>query len=241
MTEPLDLLVFAAHPDDAELSAGGTLIKHLKLGYRTGIIDLTRGELGTRGSVELRAAEAAAATRLLGLSVRENLGFPDGFFEINQANKLILISKIRQYQPHIIIANALSDRHTDHGRAGTLVSEACFLAGLRRVETTDSEGKPQEPFRPQTVYRYIQDRYIKPDFVVDISDFWEQKMLAVQAFGSQFYSPGANEPETPISTPHFMRQLEARGLELGRSIGVLYGEGFNVERNIGIDNLFTIK
>jgi N-acetylglucosamine malate deacetylase 1 len=235
----LDILAFASHPDDVELSCSGTLLKHLSCGSRVGVVDLTKGELGTRGNAEIRARESAEATRLMGLSVRENLGFADGFFSNDRNHLIPVIEMIRKYRPRIVLANAVSDRHPDHGRGARLVAEACFLSGLRKIDTKNA-GSLQEAWRPQRLYHYIQDRYIKPDFVIDITPFMEKKMEVIKAFGSQFFDPSSNEPVTPISTPEFLEFLYARASDHGRIINVRYGEGFTAERAIGISNLDSI-
>jgi len=231
----LHLLAFAAHPDDVELAASGTIISHIQQGYRCGVIDLTRGELGTRGNIESREAEAAASTKIMGLSVRDNLDLGDGFFEINQTTLMAVVTQIRKYKPSIVLANAVSDRHPDHGRAAALVSRACFLAGLPKIETGT-----YQTHRPKAVYHYIQDRFIKPDVIVDITAVFEQKMTAIKAFKTQFYDPNSAEPETPISSKEFMEFLEARSLEYGRTIGTKYGEGFTTERTLGTQTLTTL-
>jgi bacillithiol biosynthesis deacetylase BshB1 len=236
----LDLLAFAAHPDDAEMSCGGTLLAHIQMGKKVGIVDLTRGELGTRGTPEIRAEESAEATRILGLHARENLGFADGFFENDRIHKLRVVQAIREYQPEIVLLNAVSDRHPDHGRGSTLVSESCFLAGLKMVETVGEDGEKQTAWRPKQVYHYIQDRSHKPDLVMDISGHWEKKMESIQAFRSQFFDPNNAEPNTYISSPEFIKFLEARGREWGHLIGVEFGEGFTIERNVGVRNLFDL-
>ncbi len=236
----LDLLVFAAHPDDAELACGGTIIKHVRAGKKVGIVDLTRGELGTRGTAELRMKEAAAASKVLGIAVRENLGFADGFFSNDEKHQLRVIEMIRKYQPEIIVCNAVSDRHPDHGRAAQLVSESNFYSGLMKVKTSN-EGKPQTYWRAKAVYHTVQDRYIKPDFVIDISDVMEKKMKAIHAYKSQFYSELSKEPVTPISTKEFIDTLFARATEYGRPIGAKYAEGFTVERSIGVSSFFDLK
>lgn len=236
----LDLLAFAAHPDDVELAASGTMIKHQQLGYKTGIVDLTQGELGTRGSAELRKLEAEKASFILGLAVRENLEMADGFFVHNEQNLVSIIQRIRKYQPELVLANAISDRHTDHGKGSKLVSDACFLAGLRKIETLDDTGAFQAPWRPKAVYHYIQDRYIKPDFVVDITPYFYQKVEAIKAFSSQFYSEEATEPETPISRPDFLDFIEGRAREMGREAGFTFAEGFTVERMPGVKDLFDL-
>ena len=234
--EKLDILVFAAHPDDVELACSGTVLKHISLGYKVGIVDLTRGELGTRGSAEIRAEETRVASSILGIHSRENLGFRDGFFEIDEAHLLRVVEIIRKYQPELILANAASDRHPDHKRAGDLVSRANFLSGLVKIETAN-----QTAWRAKVVYRYIQDNYIEPDFVVDISGFEAKKLEAIKAFKSQFYDPNSTEPATPISREDFLDFILARAKQLGRPINAEYGEGFTVERYVGVDNLFELK
>lgn len=235
----LDILVLAAHPDDAEISAGGTIAKHVALGYKVGIVDLTRGELGTRGTPEIREKEASNAAKILKVTVRENLELRDGFFQKTEAEKLRVVEAIRKFQPEIVLANAIYDRHPDHGRASELIDESCFLAGLAKVETT-LHGEPQKAWRPKVVYHFIQSQFIKPDLVVDVSDFWETKMESLRTFKSQFYDPSSKEPETFISNPGFMKLIESRGQETGYSIGVKYGEGFTVNRYIGAKNLFDL-
>lgn len=236
----LDLLVFAAHPDDAELGCGGTIIKHVKDGKKVGIIDLTRGELGTRGNAELRAKESAAASKVMGIAVRENLGFADGFFRNDEKHQLGIITMIRKYRPEIILCNAVSDRHPDHARGAKLVSEASFYSGLNKVKSFVN-GKLQTSWRATAVYHYIQDRYIKPDFAIDITPVIERKMKAIHAYKSQFYSELSEEPVTPISTKEFIDALFARATEYGRPIGVRYAEGFTVERIAGVESLFDLK
>jgi len=231
----LDILAFAAHPDDVELSASGTLLKHIDKGYKVGIVDLTRGELGSRGSADIRDNESADAAEFMKLSARENLGFKDGFFAIDEHHLLEVVSAIRKYQPEIVLCNAISDRHPDHGRGSELVSRACFLSGLIRVDTG------QEAWRPRAVYHYIQDHYHKPDLVVDISDYMEKKIEVVQCFKSQFYDPASDAPETPISSLAFLEFLRARAREMGRPSGYEFGEGFTVERFIGVDDLFNLQ
>lgn len=236
MSSPqLHILAFAAHPDDVELAASGTLIKHIQMGYQCGIVDLTRGELGTRGNSEFREAEANESTKIMGLSARENLDLGDGFFEINEESLLAVITQIRKYRPSIVLANAETDRHPDHGRAAALVSRACFLSGLPKIVT---EGHPAH--RPQAVYHYIQDRFQKPNLIVDISDVFEQKMQAIKAFKTQFYDPNSTEPNTPISGKDFMEFLSARATEYGRTIGTKYGEGFTTERTLGTNSLIHL-
>jgi len=233
----LNILAFAAHPDDIELSCAGTLAKHAEMGEDVGVIDLTEGEMGTRGTPKQRLKEAAASAEILGLRVRENLGFKDAFFKNDVAHQTEIVRKIRQYKPEIILANAISDRHPDHARASELISEAVFLAGLKKFETTDDNGKPQQAYRPNKVYHYIQSLPITPDFVVDVSEQWDKKMKSVRAFDSQFYNPASKEPETYISSPRFMKMIEARAMEFGQIIGVDYAEGFTVERYLGVKDL----
>jgi bacillithiol biosynthesis deacetylase BshB1 len=235
----LDILAIAAHPDDVELGCAGTLLVHLRAGRKVGVIDLTRGELGTRGSAAQRDREAADASRVLGLSARENMGFADGFFENNREHQLKLIAAIRRYQPEIVLTNAVEDRHSDHGRAAKLVSDSCFLAGLVKIETVDG-GERQAAWRPKAVYHFIQDRLLVPDLVVDVTDAWDQKIDSIRAYKTQFFDPASQEPETHISKPDFLNFIEARALELGHSIGVKYGEGFTKERNLGVRNLFDL-
>lgn len=235
----LDILAFAAHPDDIELACSGTLMKHIQQGKKVGIIDLTQGELGSRGSAELRHQEAQDASKIMGVTFRNNLKMEDGFFQHSKENLVKIIEQIRRFQPEIVLANAIEDRHPDHGRASKLVSEACFLAGLRKVET-EFDGEKQAIYRPKIVYHYIQDRYIKPDFVIDMTEFYERKMEAIMAYKSQFYNPKSTEPQTPISGKDFLDSLNGRMAEFGRSIGVFYAEGFTVERTIGVDSLFDL-
>lgn len=236
----IDVLAIGAHPDDVELSAAGTLLKHRALGYTTGIIDLTQGELGSRGTKETRYEEAADASKILGLSNRVNLKMADGFFEHSEENLRLIIEQIRRFKPQIVLLNAVSDRHPDHGKGSKLASEACFLAGLRRIETS-WDGIPQEAHRPKAVYHYIQDRYLKPDFVVDVTDFVEQKFNSIKAYKTQFWDPNSSEPKTPISGEEFFEFLRGRMAEFGRSMGVRYAEGYTVERTLGIDSLFDLR
>lgn len=235
----LDVLAIGVHPDDVELSCAGTLLKHIALGKKCGILDLTCGELGTRGSGELRLIEAANAAKILGVSVRDNLKMADGFFKNDTTHQLEIIKKIREYQPDIILCNAVTDRHPDHGRSGALVSEACFYSGLLRIET-ELNGTKQQHWRPKAVYHYIQDRHLKPDFVVDVTDFFDKKMEAIKAFRSQFYSPDSTEPESPISMKNFFDFIEGKMRVFGRDAGFEYAEGFTVERTIGVNDLFDI-
>ena len=223
----LDILVMAAHPDDAELSCAGTILKHIAAGKKVGIVDFTRGELGTRGTPEIRLQESADATKILGLHVRENLGIRDGFFRNDEETQLKLIEVIRKYQPDIVLANALEDRHPDHGKGAQLAIDACFLSGLRQIKTGDLPA-----WRPAQVYHYIQDRYLEPDFVIDISAHWDQKEAAIRAFKSQFFDPSSAEPASYISSPDFLNFIQARGMEMGHKIGVKYGEGFQSQKTL---------
>ncbi|MFM7764814.1 MAG: bacillithiol biosynthesis deacetylase BshB1 [Sphingomonadales bacterium] len=236
----IDILAFGAHPDDVELAAGGTLIHHIKAGAKVVVVDLTAGELGTRGNAEIRAAEAEESRKIMGVDSRINLGLRDGFFENDEASLIKVVAEIRHFRPRVVMANAVTDRHPDHGRAATLVGRACFLAGLPKV-LTHNDGIEQAVWRPDAVYHYIQDRYIKPDFVVDISDSFSQKMQAIRAFATQFYRDGDDGPQTPISSAEFLYFIEARARELGHSIGVEFGEGFTSERPLGISNLLSIQ
>jgi bacillithiol biosynthesis deacetylase BshB1 len=237
----LDLLVLAAHPDDAELCCSGAILSYTIHGKKAGIVDLTRGELGTRGTVEDRQLEAEAAGKILGLSVRENLGLPDGYLSDTPEAIQAIISVIRKYQPDTVLINALYDRHTDHGKGGEISSKACFLSGLVKIETLD-DGNIQDAWRPKNVYHFIQDRYIKPDFVLDITPYWEKKKQAIGAFKSQFFNPNSTEPQTYISSQNFMTFIEARALEFGHSIGVQYGEGFCTDKGrfVGIKSLESL-
>jgi bacillithiol biosynthesis deacetylase BshB1 len=237
----LDILVMASHPDDVELGCGGTIARHIAEGYKVGIVDFTRGELGTRGTPEIRLQEAAEAARILGVSVRENLGLKDGFFQNDPESQMKVIQSIRKFKPTIVLANAVYDRHVDHGKGASLAYDASFLSGLSKIKTSDDEGNDQEAWRPDVVYHYIQSYSIQPDFVVDISEHWETKMKAIRAFRSQFHNPGSNEPETYISNPAFMKMLESRAQELGHSIGVPYGEGFTTRRTPGVKSLFDLR
>jgi N-acetylglucosamine malate deacetylase 1 len=242
MQNKVDILVFAAHPDDAELACSGTILKHVQMGRKVAIVDLTKGELGTRGTAEIRSQESAEASKILGLSFRANAGFADGFFESDKEHCLTLVQYIRLYQPEIVLCNAVEDRHPDHGKGSELASRACFLAGLIKIETT-WEGNVQAAWRPKNVYHYIQDRHIKPDFVVDISAHWDTKMDCILAFKSQFYNPNTssnNDPQTYISGASFLKSIEARAREFGHSIGVEYGEGFTKDKQLGVSDLFDL-
>lgn len=235
----LNILAFGAHPDDVELSCAGTLMSHLAQGKTVGIVDLTRGELGTRGTPELRDQEAAAAAQIMGIEVRENLGFADGFFTNDAIHQIAIIRLLRRYQPDIVLANAIDDRHPDHGKAARLVADACFLSGLAKIQTLD-KGKTQKPWRPKALYHYIQDRHLIPDFVVDISPFLDKKIEAILAYKSQFYDPNSTETPTYISSPDFLERVRTRHIDFGMPMGFKYAEGFTISRYIGITNLFDL-
>lgn len=236
----LDILAFGAHPDDVELGCSGTIAKEISLGKKVGIVDLTRGELGTRGSAEIRDNEAAAAAKLLGVSVRENLEFRDGFFVNDEKHQLEIIKMIRKYQPEIVLCNAIADRHIDHGKGSKLVSDACFLSGLSKIET-ELDGQVQTHWRPKVVYHYIQWQNIEPDFVVDITGFMDVKMEAVMAYSSQFYDPKSNEPITPITSKNFLDSVKYRAQDLGRLVNVDFAEGFTTERYLAVNSLDNLK
>ncbi len=230
----LDILAFGAHPDDVEISCSGTILKHIAMGKTVGVVDLTKGELGTRGNAELRLQEAERSSNILGLSIRENLGFADGFFKVDKEHQLPIVEMIRKYKPEIVLANSIRDRHPDHGRAAQLVAESCFLAGLKKVETD------QEAWRPKAVYHYIQDEYIQPDLTIDITPYFDKKIEAILAFSSQFYDPESDEPETPISGKGFLDFLRGRAAVFGRPIGIELAEGFTAARNVGVKDLFDL-
>ena len=230
----LDILVFGTHPDDAELGVGGTISKEIHRGKKVGIIDLTRGELGTRGSADIRDKEAVAAAEILGISIRENLKFADGFFSNDREHQLEVIKMIRKYRPKIVLCNAIDDRHIDHGKGSKLVSDACFLSGLIKIDTK------QEVWRPKHIYHYIQWKNIEPDFVVDIGSFIEKKTASILAYGSQFFDPENKEPETPISSKNFIDSVNYRARDLGRLVGVEYAEGFTTERYVAVENLDSL-
>ncbi|CAM3969166.1 bacillithiol biosynthesis deacetylase BshB1 [Flavobacterium cucumis] len=236
----LDILAFGAHPDDVELGCSGTIAKEVSLGKKVGIIDLTRGELGTRGSVEIRNSESAKASEILGVVVRANLDMRDGFFTNDEAHQLKVIEMIRKYQPEIVLCNAITDRHIDHGKGSKLVSDACFLSGLRQIKTKWN-GVIQEAWRPKVVYHYIQWQNIEPDFVVDISAFMDIKMKSVLAYSSQFYDPKSSEPVTPIASKNFLDSINYRAQDLGRLVGVEYAEGFTTERYLAVNSLGDLK
>ena len=236
----LDILAFGAHPDDVELGCAGTILKEVALGKKVGIVDLTRGELGTRGSAEIRDKEAAAAAAILGVSVRENLAFRDGFFVNDEAHQLEIIKMIRKYQPEIVLCNAVDDRHIDHPKGSQLVSDACFLSGLIRI-TTSLDGEEQKAWRPKVVYHYMQWKNLVPDFVVDITGYVEQKTAAILAYSSQFYDPNSKEPESPISSKNFLESLNYRSRDLGRLTGLEHAEGFTSERYLAVNSLSDLK
>ena len=236
----LDILAIGVHPDDVELSAAGTILKHLALGKKVGILDLTLGELGTRGSATLRTQEATKAAEILGVTVRQQLTMADGFFENNETHQKQLIQVIRNYQPEIVLCNAISDRHPDHGRSAKLAADACFYSGLIKIITKDDKGNLQAPWRPKAIYHYIQEQHLKPDFVVDITEYMDKKMESVMAYSSQFYDPNSKEPITPIAVANYMDYVKAKATLYGKSIGCDYAEGFTVTKIIGVKNLFDI-
>jgi N-acetylglucosamine malate deacetylase 1 len=233
----LDILAIGVHPDDVELGCSGTIINEVNAGKKVGIIDLTQGELGTRGTIETRYAEAEAAAKILGVQLRENLKMRDGFFVNDEAHQLKLIQVIRKYQPSIILANALEDRHPDHGRAGKLIAESCFLSGLAKIITSNEEGKPQARWRPTYVLHYIQDRYHEPELLVDISDVFERRMKSIEAYTTQFFNGSTSGDQTYISSPAFYESVVARARMMGKRIGVKYAEGFISEKKIGVRSL----
>lgn len=236
----LDMLAFGSHPDDVELGAGATIAKEVANGKKVGIIDLTRGELGTRGTAETRDYEASDAAKILGVAIRDNMGFDDGFFTNNKEHQLALIKKIRKYRPDIVLCNAVTDRHIDHGKGSSLVSDACFLSGLIKIET-ELDGEKQKAWRPKLIYHYIQWHNLKPDLAVDVSGFMDVKMKAVLAYKTQFYDENSKEPETPISSKNFEDSVIYRAKDLGRLVGVDYAEGFTVERHVAVNSLFDLK
>jgi len=232
----LDILAIGAHPDDVELGCGATIAKEISLGKKVGILDLTKGELGTRGSAEIRAVEAKNAAEILGVQIRENLAFADGFFKNDAENQLEIIKIIRKYKPEIVLCNAIDDRHIDHPKGSKLVSDACFLSGLRKINTT-LNGITQEPWRPKNVYHYIQWKNLEPDFVVDVSGFIEKKVAAVLAYKSQFFNADSKEPASPISSKNFLESITYRAQDLGRLIGVEFAEGYTSERYVAVNSL----
>lgn len=236
----VDILAIGAHPDDIELSCSGTLLRHIDAGYTVGLVDLTKGEMGTRGTPELRLEEAENARKLMGAQFRTNLGMADSAFKNDRGNQLKLIRAIRSAQPHIVLANALEDRHIDHGRAAKLIADACFLSGLQKIETTDDDGTIQERWRPRAIYFYIQDRQLTPDIVVDITDYMERKIELISAFRSQFYDPNSDEPETPLTGKGFFDLIKGKNSVFGRPASYEYAEGYNVIRTMGTTNLMTL-
>jgi N-acetylglucosamine malate deacetylase 1 len=236
----LDILAIGAHPDDVELSCSATIAKEIEKGRKVGILDLTRGELGTRGTAEIRDREAKAAADILGVTVRENLEFSDGFFVNNVAHQLEIIKVLRKYKPDIVLCNAIDDRHIDHGKGAQLVADSCFLSGLRKIETI-YKGNSQEAWRPKNVFHYIQWKNLTPDVVVDVTGFMGKKLESVKAYRSQFFDENSEEPETPISSNNFLESISYRAKDLGRLIGADYGEGFTVSRYVAVDSLFDLK
>ena len=235
----INLLAFAAHPDDVEISAAGILLKHKAMGYTLGIIDLTQGELGSRGDVETRQKESQKASELLGLSVRENLQLKDGFLSQSEEALMQIITCIRRYQPDILLINSEEDRHPDHGIAHQMLKRAAFLSGLTKIMTYDN-GQIQKAHRPKQVYAYIQDLYHEPELIVDVSEYWEQRMAVLMCYSSQFYNPESTEPLTPIATPEFMKAIEGRGAQLARFIHAQYAEGLNTIRPTGVSDLMSL-
>ena len=236
----LDILVLAVHPDDAELGCSGTILKHIAEGKKVGIVDFTRGELGTSGTAETRDLEAADSAEILGLHARENLRFKDAFFRNDEAHQREVIRMIRKYQPEIVLSNALQDRHPDHGRASDLANDACFLSGLPKISTQE-DGVEQEAWRPRLNLQYIQDHYIQPDVIIDITPYIETKIKSIQAFKTQFFNPELDEPSTYISSPEFFESMIGRAREFGKSIGATYGEGFTSRKLLGVNSLFDLR
>ncbi|MDB5282046.1 MAG: GlcNAc-PI de-N-acetylase [Bacteroidota bacterium] len=235
----LDILAIGSHPDDVELGCGGTLMKHIDKGYKVGIVDLTRGELGTRGNAETRMKEVEESSKVLGIHVRENLGFEDGFFKNDKEHQLEIIKMLRKYQPSVVISNAKFDRHPDHARSAQLTYDACFLSGLAKVETK-LDGEIQTAFRPKALYHYIQALHAEPDFAVDITAYYERKLKAVLAFGSQFHNPKSGEAQTFISSPEFLEFVKARAMHFGIPMGVKYAEAFTANRFLGVQDLVEL-
>lgn len=239
--EDFDIIAFGAHPDDVELGCGGTIAKVVKEGKRVGVVDLTQGELGTRGSVSIRYQEAEKASQILGVQMRRNLKFSDGFFTNDKEHQMKVIEILRKYRPKIVLCNAIKDRHIDHAKASKLIEDACFLSGLEKIKTIDQDGTQQKAFRPSSIYHYIQWQEIEPDFVVDISDFITQKQQAVESYNSQFYDPNSKENNTPISSKNFLESIIYRAANLGRLSGVDYAEGFTCNKTLLVDSLFDLK
>jgi N-acetylglucosamine malate deacetylase 1 len=236
----VDILAIGVHPDDVELACSGTLARHIAMGKKAGILDLTRGELGTRGNAELRTKEAQDAAKILGVSFRTQLNFKDGFFSNDETHQREIIQQIRKHKPDIVLCNAVNDRHPDHGRSAKLVSDSCFYSGLAKIETLDENNKPQSAWRPKAVYHYIQDHFIHPDFVIDVTNFHDIKHKSIMAFSSQFYNSNSKEPQTPISSKEFLESLDSKMSIWGRAIGVKYAEGFTVSRYPGVNSLFDL-
>ena len=236
MSDKLDFLAFGAHPDDVELGCGATIAKLVSQGKKVGIVDLTRGELGTRGSAEIRTKETKEATKILGITIRENMDFKDGFFRNDEEHQLKIIQVIRKYQPDFVFCNAPDDRHIDHPKGSQLIVEASFLSGLTKIYTDDYSGNAQKQWRPKNIYHYIQWKNLDPDFIFDVSGFHNTKMDAVKCYSSQFYDPKSKEPETPISTKNFLDFVQSRANDFGRLIGVEYGEGFISNRKLGFSS-----
>ena len=236
----IDILAFGAHPDDVEISCGGTLLRYAGEGKQVAIVDLTQGELGTRGSAAIRMEECKAASQKLGLVDRVNLGMADGFFEENEEHLMLIIQEIRHFRPQLILANSITDRHPDHGRAAALVTRAAFLSGLPKINTMRN-GIAQEAYRAPMLLHYIQDMHIEPDIALDVSNYAEEKIKLVQCFSSQFFDPNSTEPETPISNAHFFEFMKGRMMQYGRPIGVTYAEGFTINRTLGVNDLFNLR
>lgn len=239
MSEAVDILCITAHPDDVEIGMGGTVLKHVAQGHTVGLVELTGGELGTRGSAEIRKQEATAAAKLLGVKFRYQLGLRDAFFRKDEESLLKVVVALRRHRPRVVLTNAIHDRHPDHGRGASLVAEATFLSGLRRIPT-EYDGKAQEAFRPVTVLHCIQDRWVDPDLVIDVTDFWERKMEVLKCFSSQFYDPKSTEPVSPISVPEFLPTLQGRALDMGRLVGSTYGEGYTVMRPPAVEDVMEL-
>ena len=238
----LDILAFGAHPDDVELGCGATIAKEVAKGKKVGVIDLTRGELGTRGTAETRDEESKNAAEILGVSIRDNMEFADGFFVNDKKHQIEIIKMIRKYQPEIVLCNAIDDRHIDHGKGSKLVSDACFLSGLLKIDTKcDDYDGYQDPWRPKAVYHYIQWKNLSPDIVVDVTGFIDKKVNAVLAYKTQFFNANSDEPETPISSKNFTDSIAYRSRDLGRLINTEHGEGFTVERYPAVNSLFDLK
>lgn len=239
MSRQVDMLCITAHPDDVEIAMAGTVLHHLALGYSVGLVELTAGELGTRGTPEIRMQEAETALNVLGASFRYQLGLADGFFRPDTESLERVITAVRRHRPKVVLTNAVRDRHPDHGRGAALVAEACFLSGLRRIPTMD-QGVQQEAWRPVTVLHAVQDHWIDPDLIIDITPYWPKKMESLLCFTSQFYDPASTEPTSPIASPDFLPFLEARSREMGRLLGVTFGEGFTTARPMGITDVMEL-